>query len=195
MLVTCQLVAFVEQDVTLRTQRVYQQSKHRDCVWSTRQPSDTGCAAARLQHFWPRCYWSWPCQRGARSLASICSSLLNIYESHGFSCGPTESWIKKQKFNSKKKTHILLGAPVSASLVSCAAASGCRPCPSPSPALPDWPGIRSPGWGSGSDSGSCPPPGRTKGLSGSRSPLPSSPVWGSRHQTPCLHCGPVSWTA
>lgn len=102
---------------------------------------------------------------------------------------------------SQKKPHIWLGAPVSASLVSCVASSDCRPCLSPNPGLPGWAGIRSPGTGSGSDPGSCPLPGKRKGLWGSRSPLPSSPVWGSRRRTSCpcarprLHCGPVPWTA
>lgn len=107
-----------------------------------------------------------------------------------------------EKMNKQKpKTHISLGAPVSASLVSCAVLSGCRPCLSPSPALPCWAGIRSPGMGSGSDPGSCPLPGRRTGLWGSHSPLPSSPVWGSRRRTSCLcarlllHCWPVPWTA
>lgn len=142
---------------------------------------------------------------GSVSASEIHLSLLNIfYLSHGVSSGSTESRSKQaeaQKKHTHTKTHILLGAPVSASLVSCAAASGCLPCLSPSTALPDWAGIRSPGIGSGSDSGSCPLPGRRKALWGSRSPLPSSPVWGSRRRTsslcarPCLHCGPVPWTA
>lgn len=98
-------------------------------------------------------------------------------------------------------THILLGAPVSVALASCVAGSGCHLCLYPGPALPEWSGIRSPGTGYSSDSGSCPLPGRRKGLWGSHSPRPSSPVWGSRRQMsclcalPCLHCGPGPWTA
>lgn len=98
-----------------------------------------------------------------------------------------------------KKTYILLGAPVSASLVSCTASSGCRPSLYPSLALPGRAGIRS--LRTDSDSESCPLPGKRQGPWGFRSPLPSSPVLGSRRQTSCLcacpalRCGPVPWTA
>lgn len=96
----------------------------------------------------------------------------------------------------KPKTHISLGAPVSASLVSCVVLSGCCPCPSLSPARPGSAGIRSPE----RDSGSV-PGGWRKGFWVSRSPHPSPPAWGSRLRMfclcarPCLYYGLVPWTA
>jgi len=116
-----------------------------------------------------------------------------------FLLAPLKAVENRLYLNSQKpKTHILLGAPVSVFLVSCA---DCRPCLCPIPAPPGWTGIRSPGNNSGSDFGSCLLPGRRRGLWGFHSPLPSSPVWGSRYRAsflcacPCRHCGLVSWTA
>lgn len=99
------------------------------------------------------------------------------------------------------RTHTSLAAPVSASLFSCAASSGRRPCLSPAPAPPGWTGSRSPGRDWGSDPGSRPPPGRRTGIWEFHFLLPASPVWGSRRRASCLRasrflrCRLVIWMA
>lgn len=163
---------------------------------STRASPSQHCSAVWPQHFQPQCYKSWQCRCHALCVwhpftvhyPTSCTSHVICLD---------QNTTRQEEAEAEKRTHISLGAPVSVSLASCAVSSGCRPCL----ALPGWAGIRSPGTGSGSVPGSCPLPGRRKGLWGSRSPLPSSPVWGSRHRTSCLcarprlHCGPVPWTA